>query len=146
MTARSTFGGPSVALVVTVVSSCSSPAPTPARTARMHVAHGAIVDTDGRTLLLRGANVSGAHKAAPYFDYQQPADFASLRSDWGFDSVRFLVTWAAVEPQKGVYDDVRRMPRRGGRRRDSALRRQRRRGDSVTQAVVTVAGVMTLFR
>ena len=105
MSARSAFGGASIALVVAVVSSCSSPA-APPPVARMHVAHGAIVDADGRTLLLRGANVSGAHKAPPYFDYQQPADFASLRSDWGFDSVRFLVTWAAIEPQKGVFDDA----------------------------------------
>ena len=93
-------------VALTLASSCSSPAPDAPRPARMHVAHGAIVDAEGRTLVLRGVNVSGAHKAPPYFDFQQPADFASLRSDWGFNSVRFLVTWAAVEPQKGAYDEA----------------------------------------
>lgn len=93
------------AFVLGVASSCSPPPPL-APLVRVHVAHGAIVDADGRTLLLRSVNVSGAHKHAPYFDFHQPADFASLRHDWGFNSVRFLVTWAAVEPQKGVYDDA----------------------------------------
>lgn len=61
---------------------------------------------DGRTLVLRGANVSGSQKNAPYFGDYTKADLVKLRTDWGFNAVRFLVSWSAVEPQKSVYDDV----------------------------------------
>jgi endoglycosylceramidase len=55
---------------------------------------------------LRGLNVSGAAKAAPYFGYQQAADFQRIRDAWGMNAVRFLVLWAALEPSPGNYDDA----------------------------------------
>src|SRR6185503_4615431 len=27
-----------------------------------------------------------------------------LSTDWGMNSIRFLIIWAAIEPEKGVYD------------------------------------------
>lgn len=55
---------------------------------------------------MRGANMSGSQKAAPYLDDKTPADYAALRAVWGFNSIRFVMTWAAVEPERGVYDDA----------------------------------------
>ncbi len=85
------------------MSSCASKADVALRT--WHVAHNALVDPEGRTVVLRGMNLAGAHKAPPYFGFHQPADYARVRSDWGLDSVRFLVTWSAIEPTRGNYDD-----------------------------------------
>jgi endoglycosylceramidase len=53
---------------------------------------------------MRGANVSGEAKQPPWFGFQGPKDFARMRSDWGMNAMRFLVEWAALEPEKGQYD------------------------------------------
>jgi endoglycosylceramidase len=87
--------------IVLVLAACGDDGGTPAR-----VHDGFLHDADGRALILRGVNLSGAQKHAPYLDDKTPADYARLRTDWGFNSIRFLMTWAAVEPQPGVYNDV----------------------------------------
>jgi endoglycosylceramidase len=93
--------------------SCSSSAPPAGdvrapdpRSGVWHVYRNAVRDPDGRAVIMRGVNFCGNHKNAPYFGAQTAADAQKLRKDFGFNGVRFLVTWAAVEPQKGVYDDA----------------------------------------
>jgi endoglycosylceramidase len=81
-----------------------SPIPTPAPPFR--VDGGFIRDDSGRALILRGMNLSGRHKYTPYFDFHLPPDFARVREDWGMNSVRFLLTWAAIEPARGVFDET----------------------------------------
>jgi endoglycosylceramidase len=83
------------------VAACGDNFATPRR-----VHDGFLHDAEGRALIMRGVNLSGAQKYAPYLDDKTPADYARLRTDWGFNSVRFLMTWAAVEPQPGVYNDA----------------------------------------
>ncbi|MCW5802347.1 MAG: cellulase family glycosylhydrolase [Deltaproteobacteria bacterium] len=73
---------------------------------RWHVRDGFLRAPDGRAAILRGVNLSGAHKYAPYLDDKQPADYARVRDAWGMNAVRFLMTWAAVEPEPGRYDDA----------------------------------------
>jgi endoglycosylceramidase len=72
-----------------------------------HVLGGHLRAPDGRAVILRGANVTGAQKSPPYIDaHTSEADYASLRSTWSMNSLRFLLVWAAVEPQPGAYDDA----------------------------------------
>lgn len=61
-------------------------------------------DRAGRAVVLRGVNVG--KKNAPWFDFHQPEDFARIRTAWGMNAVRLLVEWAAIEPEKGRFDDA----------------------------------------
>jgi hypothetical protein len=66
---------------------------------------GFLHDSDGRALIMRGANVSGSQKAPPYLDDKTPDEYRALRTVWGFNTIRFIMTWAAVEPAQGQFDD-----------------------------------------
>lgn len=87
---------------------CSPHQPPPAPAWHVAAAEGrsAIRDPEGRTVILHGANLAGAHKSPPYFGFHLPADYQRLRDSWGMNAIRFLVVWAAIEPQKGVYDSA----------------------------------------
>ena len=50
--------------------------------------------------------MSGVHKAAPWFDFHGPDDYARMREQWGMNAVRFLVSWAALEPTRDGYDSA----------------------------------------
>lgn len=63
-----------------------------------------LVDARGHQVILRGVNFSGAAKQSPYRPWQGEAEMDKLRA-WGFNAIRFLILWAAIEPQPGVYDD-----------------------------------------
>jgi endoglycosylceramidase len=71
-----------------------------------HVANEHLRAPDGRAVVLRGVNLSNAQKVAPYLDSSDNADeWVRLRRDFGFNSVRFVMTWSAIEPERGRYDD-----------------------------------------
>ena len=57
-------------------------------------------------MIMRGVNLSGAQKISPYLDDKTAADYARVRSDWGFNAIRFIMTWSAVEPTRGQYDET----------------------------------------
>ena len=76
-----------------------------------HVTGGFLRDPEGRALLLRGMNLSGEQKEAPYLDFHQLPDYQRVRDPWGMNAIRFITTWAAIEP---VLRRVRRgLPRPG---------------------------------
>ena len=103
------LGSSAGALALTLLVGCGSdptvdrakPAP-----AGWQVSGGFVRAPDGRRAILRGANLAGAHKNAPYFGFHQPADYARVRDDWGMNTIRFLILWAGIEPEKGTYDDA----------------------------------------
>ena len=70
-----------------------------------HTCGNFVRDREGRAVVLRGVNLAGAHKHAPYTDAFTPADYERLHA-WGFRTLRFLVPWAAIEPSPGAYDDA----------------------------------------
>jgi endoglycosylceramidase len=84
----------------------AQPDAPPERPHRWHVGDGFVRDPDGRAVIMRGVNLAGANKYAPYLDDKLPADYARVREAWGFNAIRFLMTWAAVEPTEGTYDDA----------------------------------------
>jgi endoglycosylceramidase len=61
-------------------------------------------DTYNRIKIYRGVNVCNYSKTAPDFiPWHTEKDYARLKQ-WGFNLVRFLVFWEAIEPEKGKYN------------------------------------------
>src|SRR5690606_23451523 len=63
-----------------------------------------VVDRCGRALILRGINVESSSKAASQDDDHFPRSDPGLQemfgSEWGWNTVRFLVFWGAIEPEQ----------------------------------------------
>lgn len=88
----------------------------PARGA-LHVDGTRIVDDAGRTVSLRGVNAGARSKFAPYapFDftddgsgagYQAALDaYLDRAAAWGIDVLRVPLSWQALEPTPGTWDD-----------------------------------------
>ncbi len=68
------------------------------------VRDGRFIDSAGRQFVPHGINVGGKHKSTNYMSSHTREDFARMRQ-WGFNCVRLLVIWAAIEPNCGTYDE-----------------------------------------
>src|SRR5262249_26763951 len=94
-------------LAVLAIAACGGQTSTPPSCeGRWQVCAGALRDPDGRTAILRGMNVSGGNKSAPYLDFHAEPDLVRMRRDWGMNAMRWVMPWAAVEPSEGVFDDA----------------------------------------
>ncbi len=73
-----------------------------------------IVDEHGRRMILRGVNAGGRSKMPPYvpFDFAQDdhagalAEYLDATAGWGINVLRVPFSWAAMEPEPGVEDEV----------------------------------------
>lgn len=72
--------------------------------APLAVQNGRFVDPQGGDIVLRGFNLSGAHKVPPFLVNQDPQLFGKL-TKLGVNVVRLQFNWEAFEPQPGVYDE-----------------------------------------
>lgn len=66
-----------------------------------------VVDACGRVLVLRGTNVEESAKGTSQDDPHLPASSIRSHDDmgkFGWNAVRFLIFWGAVEPEQGEYD------------------------------------------
>lgn len=65
-----------------------------------------ITDRSGRVVILRGENVISAAKNEPlHVGGVDEALIARLSDDFGFNVARHLVFWAAIEPERGHFDE-----------------------------------------
>jgi len=61
-------------------------------------------DKQGRVTIYHGVNVCNYSKYSPDFlPWHKDEDYAKLKK-WGFNLVRFLIYWEAVEPEKDKYN------------------------------------------
>ena len=63
---------------------------------------GRFVDPAGRHVILHGINI--VKKTTPYFSWHRPEDYARMR-EWGFNCIRLTISWTAIEPECGKYDE-----------------------------------------
>ncbi|MCB9477710.1 MAG: cellulase family glycosylhydrolase [Deltaproteobacteria bacterium] len=64
-----------------------------------------IRDDQGRARVLRGCNYDGSAKGdsgLPVYGEEYPQRMAD---PWGFNFARYLIFWARIEPEEGVYDE-----------------------------------------
>lgn len=66
-----------------------------------------ITDVQGRALILHGVNVSNSSKFDPRrLPNIDASDAERIARRWGFNGVRYLIFWDAVEPNKGDFDEA----------------------------------------
>ncbi len=113
---RGRRGRPLAALAVGLCACGKAPLPPPPSPPSpfVTISGATLRDADGGQILLRGFDLSGRDKTAPYFPGLDLPDggFAEWSSAAlaplsaaGFNAVRYLVVWAAIEPDAGSYDE-----------------------------------------
>lgn len=65
-----------------------------------------IRDEDNRVLILHGLNISNAAKRTEnQISWHTFEDYKRMNTDWGFNCIRLLIFWSAIEPEPGVFND-----------------------------------------
>jgi len=66
---------------------------------------GVMYDEYGRTLMLHGLNTSSDAKYGDYLPWIIESDVEKEATEFGFNFVRLLTSWVAIEPDRGRYDE-----------------------------------------
>lgn len=90
-----------VIVVLFLAASAQAQAQTQAPPLRVEGRH--FLDPHGRVVILRGINLAGDSKVPPFRPIDDPSALDPL-PDLGFNVVRLVVSWEAVEPRPGLYD------------------------------------------
>lgn len=61
-------------------------------------------DAQGRVVIMRGINMQNSVKRAPH-DYNITEEDFDIIYRWGFNVIRLLLIWEAIEPEPGVFDE-----------------------------------------
>ena len=102
-----------IVLAVALIALALPPAaPARARLSTLRVEAPHIVDRQGRIVILHGVNVvykrppyhPDARDDAPFAKSFNLADMRMLRS-WGFNTIRYGLTWKGLEPERGTFDE-----------------------------------------
>ncbi len=65
-----------------------------------------IRDESGRTVILHGLNISNASKRTDnQISWHTCTDYERMSRDWGFNCIRMLIFWSAIEPEPGIYNE-----------------------------------------
>jgi len=66
-----------------------------------------ITDSQGRALILHGLNTSNSAKnqSNGNLPWISEENVVQETKEWGFNFVRYLIHWAAIEPEKGIFDE-----------------------------------------
>jgi len=94
--------------VTLLLAACAAPpsATPPHVGAPYHTDGRFLRDAAGGAILLRGVNLSGSSKTAPYDPVEMDGDGLARLDAYGPVAVRYLTTWAAIEPEQGTFDDA----------------------------------------
>jgi endoglycosylceramidase len=65
-----------------------------------------ITDEFGRQLILHGLNTSSSAKYGDYLPWIVESDVEREHAEFGFNFVRLLTSWVAIEPERGVYNEA----------------------------------------
>ena len=78
----------------------------------LQVQEGRFLDDAGRQVILRGVNAGGRSKLPPFYPFDPQPDFETALARYadgiaslGFNVVRLLIIYEAVEPVRGRYDE-----------------------------------------
>jgi len=66
-----------------------------------------IRDKDNRAIILHGLNISNvAKRTSNQISWQTFEDYKKMCNDWGFNCIRLLIFWSAIEPEPGIYNET----------------------------------------
>ena len=65
-----------------------------------------VTDDAGRVVLLRGTNEDGSVKNSGHMTQMAESELARIPNEFGWNSVRVLLQWSAIEPEKGEFDEA----------------------------------------
>jgi endoglycosylceramidase len=64
-----------------------------------------IRDEDNRVIILHGLNISNAAKRSNnQISWHTFEDYKKMSNNWGFNCIRLLIFWSAIEPEPGIYN------------------------------------------